>query len=73
MIAAFSHYSLDVFITNVSVVLSLRITSQVIIELVEKNTGNKLRILRHGQLIRQLGHLSTHLQNLCQTWDGEFT
>lgn len=58
--------SLDVFITDVSVVFPLWVTSQVIIELVKKYAGNKLCVLGHGQLIGQLRYLTTHLKNLPQ-------
>ena len=62
--------SLDVIVTDVSVVVSLRIATQVIIELVEEHAGNKLSILCHGQLIGQVWYLTTHLQNLPQAWVG---
>lgn len=58
---------LDIFITNVPEVVSLWVTYEVVIELVEKHAGNQLCVLCHGQLVWQFGNLTTHLQDLLQT------
>lgn len=59
---------LDIFITNVSEVISLWVTFEVVIELVEEHAGDQLCVVRQGQLVWQLGNLTTHLEDLLQTW-----
>lgn len=58
---------LNIFITNVPEVISLWVTFEVIIELVEEHAGNQLCIVCHGKLVWQLSNLTTHLEDLLQT------
>lgn len=59
---------LNIFITNVSEIGSLWITCEVIIELVEEHAGNQLCVVCQRQLVWQFGNLTTHLEDLLQTW-----
>lgn len=59
---------LDIFITNVPEVVSLWVTCEVVIELVEENAGDQLCVVRQEQLVWQFGNLTTHLEDLLQTW-----
>ena len=58
---------LDIFITDVPEVVSLWVTFEVIIELVEEHAGNQLCVFCHGQLVWQFRHLTANLEDLLQT------
>lgn len=58
---------LDIFITNVPVVVSLWVTFEVIIEPVEEHAGNQLCVLCQRQLVWQFRNLTANLEDLLQT------
>jgi len=59
---------LDIFITNVPEVVSLGVTCEVVIDLGEHHAGDQLCVLRHGKLVWQFGNLTTHFEDLLETW-----
>lgn len=59
---------LYVFFTNVFEIGSLGVTGEVVVQLVEEHTGNQLCVLGQRQLVWKFGDLSTHLEDLPQTW-----
>lgn len=59
---------LNILITNFPEVVSLWIAFKVIIDLVEKHTGNQLCVFCHGQLVWQFGNLTTHFEDFLQTY-----
>lgn len=59
---------LNIVITDISEVISLRVTAQVIVELVEENAGNQLCVFCQLQLIGKFWNLTADLQNLLEAY-----
>lgn len=55
---------LDIFITNVPEVVSLWVTCEVVMELVEEHAGDQLCVFCQRQLVWQLRNLTAHLEDL---------
>lgn len=55
---------LNVLVTQIPEVLPLRVTTQVLIQLVEENAGDELGVIGQRQLVWQFGHLTTNFQDL---------
>lgn len=57
-------HSLDVLLADHTVVVTLRVAAQVIVELIEEDGGSQLGVLCQWQTARHLRNLAHHFQYL---------
>lgn len=58
--------SRDVLLANLAEVLTLRVTAQVVVELVDEDRSQHTGVVSQGQAGRQIWNLPHHLQDLPQ-------